>query len=151
MSIKSAGPACGFVISDALHSRINATDVEGRVTGHSFDIDVEIVSPFSNLKTGSHIMMIARGVYSFDGGYGKKRSEEMLAYLYSIGDHINRNRKMLKANLATFREQTAVLPEEKGWELEDQFFDENFPMMIGVSTRESVIDILDGRVQLQQS
>lgn len=41
-------------------------------------------------------MYLARGHYSFDGHYGDSRAEEMLAYLYRVGDYVSRKSEMLK-------------------------------------------------------
>ncbi len=107
MSVISAGPAQGFVVSQIVNVTANGHDVEGHMFGNSYDITVEITSPFRNLSTGSYIMYLARGHYSFDGEYGELRAKEMLTNLFWVGDYLNRKTPMLREKLAEHRQQVA--------------------------------------------
>jgi hypothetical protein len=192
MSVISAGPAQGFVISQIIIINVNGTNVEGHLFGCSYDINVEITQPFKNLVTGSHIMYLARGHCSFDGEYGELRARQMLTYLFRVGDYVSRKHEMLKVKLAEHRQQVTKVSEgrftesefkrrrlvlrrmlrrgditniqyqrwigmmrkdvesleRRIWQLEDQFWDAYFPMLIGSRTDDTVLDILDGKRRL---
>ena len=149
MSTFSDGPTRVFDIHKTISTKVSGIDVEGVMIGCSWDVDVEITKPYSNLSTGSHIPVLARGLpRSFKGEFGEVRAREMLEYLYLIGKHIKQNKEILRKKLVEHRLQLAGTSEEIHWELEDAFFEANFPMLISLGTRQSVFDILDGGKEL---
>lgn len=118
MTTFSAGPNQGRDISKMVSTQMNGIAVEGVMKGCSWDIDVEIAEPFSNLTTGSHIPVFARALpRSFDGEYGEIRVRQMLAQLYLIGEHIRQNQEKLIDHLATYRKRVAGLSEVQVWGL----------------------------------
>jgi hypothetical protein len=85
MSVSTKSPTRGLPISKTISTTINGTNIEGQVTGSSFDITVIITKPYVSLSQGSHIMIQVRGLRSFDGEYGEFRALETLENLYRVG------------------------------------------------------------------
>ena len=120
---------------------IDNLEVEGTVTHLSAsDFDVQIIKPFKNISGGSHIPYFARPHYSFEGEYGKKRILETLRDLYVLG-------KYLSEEMASLKKKLDSLEDESHLQM-NSFFDDNFPLVVPVGTREEVVDILKGKKNL---
>jgi hypothetical protein len=154
MSVLSAGPAQGNTISKVINTTIDGTNIEGQVTGSSFDITVIITKPYVSLSQGSHIMIQVRGLRSFDGEYGEFRALETLENLYRVGCHLQQHEDALRANVRPFQRRISDLKgtekfELKAWQIKEEFFDAYLPDYVSLSLRESVWEMLDGRKSLR--
>ena len=71
---------------------IEGVEVEARVKYRTAsDLGIELLRPYGNLSTGSHIPVYGRRFCSFIGEYGDKRIIDMMKELYEIGRFIDEN------------------------------------------------------------
>jgi hypothetical protein len=80
--------------------QVDGTTITGALKRTAHDIEVEITSPYRNLKSGLHIPYFARSKFSFTGEYGIERANVVLHSLYELG-------KCIEAQLPELRRMYA--------------------------------------------
>ena len=95
-------------------------EVEGKIINRTkWDIAIEIIKPFQNLSSGSHIPTFGRRPgHSFEGKYGDESIAGILEGLYILGKYLDDNLEDLKEKVIVYNTDldkilTEMLSEEK--------------------------------------
>lgn len=99
--------------SETINIVSNNSEIEGVITHRSDrSINVEIITPYTNLSKGSSIPTFARPYQSFDGEYGDSRAKDLLGGVYTLGKYIDENFSELQQALTTCKQKIAELENE---------------------------------------
>jgi len=99
------------------------------------DISVMILSPYTRLRTGMQIPFFSKPLNSFLTGYGERTAENLLGYLYDLGNYMEQNEKFINLQFAFHFRDEAYRDED----CRRRFFDSTFPFMVPLDTREDVM------------
>jgi hypothetical protein len=92
--------------------QVDGVTVEGLANITPYDLDVHICTPFNYLTGGSSITGYARAHYSFNDGYGVKRSRQILVSLYKVGIFLTDNMESLQGAYAESLQKISLLSEK---------------------------------------
>ena len=121
--------------------KIDGVEAIGEITYRTeVDIAIMITKPYQGLTNRCHIPYFSRPIHSFLTDYGDKMAENLLKYLYELGWYMEKNRIFIKLQFSLhFYDENF-----SNWESQDRFFNNTFPFIVPVGTREEVIEMLKG-------
>ena len=120
----------------SFHIAVGGIEVEGIVI-HRTDADliIQIVDPYTDLSSGCHIPYFSRPINSFLTDYGISMAENLLKYLYELGEYMVKNNKFIKLQFALhFRDGDL-----SDHECQNRFFNSTFPFVVPIDTRDDVL------------
>ncbi len=128
---------------------VEGVEVEGAIlTLNDRNIDIEIVKPYQDLSGGRSIPYFAIqhiSKYTDDNGYS---AGYILKELYQLGKFIELNKVKLKQKYFQYKQELGKLQKESCndedidtiYKIEDDFFNNNFPMVIPINTRKEILE-----------
>ena len=118
---------------EVVSTEVNGIELKGLISHRSESaIEVKIVKPYRNVSKELHIPYFSRSSRSFIGEHGNTTAMALLRELFIICHYVNDNIHALKEKLVASDDM-------------DTFFNEAFPVVIPINTREDVINILEER------
>ena len=102
------------------------------------DISTNNISPLECLSNSCHIPYFLRPLHTYLTKYGGGMTENLLKYLYGLGLYIVDNREFSKLQFSRHYH----LGKKAFRADQDRFFDNIFPFIVLVGTRDDVLEIL---------
>ncbi len=118
---------------------VGGIEVSGQITHRSeADISIRIDSPYQGLTRGLHIPYFSRPYNSFLTSYGESTARHLLKELYELSLYLHENRDFIILQSAVYFSGSNYSDQE----CQNIFFDNCFPFIVPVGTRDEVMEIL---------
>ena len=115
---------------------VDGVEVKGEISHRTeADLIIQINDPYLNLSNGCHIPYFSRPINSFLTDYGMKTAENLLKYLYELGQYMVMNKKFIKLQFVLHFSDGDLSDHE----CQNRFFNSTFPFVVPIDTRNDVL------------